>query len=153
MTSFEPYPGSYTAASHQLNHFHHFSAESGMYYFRRGALTALIIIFEILSFTDFYINVLFIYTDASHIAIKLSVGRYRSQGHTAHHPSAEPAQADKNPKILPHCGPESKCVECLITVKTIRCCPIIVGLIDGEDPNITCRCTGQEQSDVPLVCE
>lgn len=87
---------------------------------------------------------------ASYIPVKVSARRCRIHQHTTHQSFAEFGQEDQNRQSLPHGIPESKCVQGLITVKTVSCCRIIVGLIDWEDPHITCKCMGEKHQVVML---
>lgn len=89
-------------------------------------------------------------TFASYIPVKVSARRCRIHQHTTHQSFAEFGQGDHNRQSLQHRIPESKCVQGLITVKAVSCCGIIVGLIDWEDPHITCKCTGEQHQVVML---
>lgn len=88
---------------------------------------------------------------ASYIPVKVLTFWRRTHHHTAQHSFAEFGQEDPSHKGLPHCIPEGKCVQGLIAVKTVSCSRIIVGLIDGEDPYITCRCRGQKHLNI-VIC-
>lgn len=81
---------------------------------------------------------------ASHMPIKVCVCWCRTHHHPTQQSFAEFGQIEPQHKRLPHCIPESKRVQSLITVQTISCCRVVVGLIDWEDPHVTCRCMGQK---------
>lgn len=76
---------------------------------------------------------------STHASYILIICWCRTHHDAAQQSFAESAQDDTDRKGLPHCVPESKRVQGLITVQTTGSCRIIVGLKDWEDPHITCR--------------
>ena len=67
---------------------------------------------------------------ASHMPVNVSVCWCRTHHHPTQQSFAEFGQIEPQRKRLPHCIPESKCVQGLITVQTISRCRVVAGLID-----------------------